>query len=136
VSNAEIVRAYWKSWDTLDPEIICSYFSDDIVYEDVPVNCITRGRNGILDRTRRWCASIEKADMEIHSLFEGPDGTICCERSDHFWINGQELVFRVLAIGTLRDGKIAQWREYWDALAANERLSEILGRPFSMAEFT
>ena len=98
---------YLASWDTMDVEKVMAFFTDDIVYEDTTIGHGATGER----RMRRF---IEASFANV------PDARFEYVRShstgEHYaieWIM-HPMAVRGVSIGTLRDGKICENRDYWD----------------------
>ncbi len=87
--------------ERMDVDAMTAMISDDFVWQlHVPLSPVVVGR----DAARR-----------ARKAIVSNDDTVVVERVDINAMNGVEVSFNVVAIFEVRDGKIAHWREYWDA---------------------
>jgi ketosteroid isomerase-like protein len=105
-----LFKDYLDSWATNDVDTVVSFFTDDIVYEDTTIN---HGATGMKQLRRFIPASFTNVP---HASFDYinhvSDGTSYAVE----WIM-QPMNVRGVSIGTLRDGKIATNRDYWNGAA-------------------
>ncbi|MGR8921460.1 MAG: limonene-1,2-epoxide hydrolase family protein [Gammaproteobacteria bacterium] len=114
--NEDVVRAFLKGWDDLDVDACMAQVTDDMCYLNQPLEAI-RGK----DNVRKMIASIfEPADrcrFELVNVF-GFENKVITERVDRWDWSGSgtwELELKVCGMFELSfDGKIYEWREYYD----------------------
>ena len=108
--DAAWLRRYYADWDSGDLEAITSWFDEDVVLEDVPTGHVARGT----DEARTFVSGALKmapgASYEVISVLV--DG----EQFAVEWIM-QPAGLHGASIGTVRNGKVATNRDFWDALA-------------------
>ena len=110
MSDSNMFVDYFKAWDALDMEAVLAFFTDDIVYEDTTVK---HGASGTKQMRRFIQGSFDnvpdaKFDYVGHVM---TDDGFAVE-----WVM-QPMNVRGVSIGKLRDGKIAEQRDYWDGAA-------------------
>ena len=101
---------YFKAWDDLDVDAVLAFFTDDVVYEDTTINHGATGR----EQMRRFVQSSFDNLSNVTFDYVGEVTT-----DDAFaveWVM-QPMNVRGVSIGKLRDGKIAEQRDYWDGAA-------------------
>jgi limonene-1,2-epoxide hydrolase len=110
--------------DRMDVDAMTALVSEDFVWQlHVPLSPVIVGR----DAAR---AELEKHSQLSTGMIEGSeiltivssDDTVVVERVDVNSMNGTAVTFNVVAIFEVRDGKIAHWREYWDAFHVARQL--------------
>lgn len=108
--DAVRLRKYYADWDSGDLDAIASWFDDDVVLEDVPTGHVARG----LEEARAFVGGALKmapgASYELISVLV--DG----EQFAAEWVM-QPAGLHGASVGTLRDGKVATNRDFWDASA-------------------
>jgi limonene-1,2-epoxide hydrolase len=113
MSSAEqVVREFCAAASTRDPAVLRSYFSDDIVYHNIPMEPAEgiEATMAVIDMFVGMCESME---FEVHHL--ASDGsTVLTERTDTFTINGKTAPLPVMGAFHVSDGKITAWRDYFD----------------------
>jgi limonene-1,2-epoxide hydrolase len=113
MSSAEqVVREFCAAASTRDPAVLRGYFSDDIVYHNIPMEPAEgiEATMAVIDMFVGMCESME---FEVHHL--ASDGsTVLTERTDIFTINGKTAPLPVMGAFHVSDGKITAWRDYFD----------------------
>ena len=113
MSSAEqVVREFCAAASTRDPAVLRTYFSDDIVYHNIPMAPAEgiEASMAVIDMFVGMCESME---FEVHHL--ASDGsTVLTERTDHFTIKGTSAPLPVMGAFHVVDGKITAWRDYFD----------------------
>ncbi len=121
--NSAFVREFIVAFPRATAEELGAFFTDDAVYHDAPAAPVL-GRPAIIDRLRRVFAQVEPLPWEVRAL--ASCGTaVLTERIDHFRMGSRRVSGATMGTFELRAGKIAAWREYWDAgLAARQARGE------------
>jgi len=111
-SNSELIKDFCKAWSRLDPAELASYFTKDGIYHNMPADPV-RGRDAIEQFIRGFAANWTKTDWEILNLAETGD-VVFVERLDRTQAGEKSLDLPCTGVFTIRDGKIACWRDYFD----------------------
>jgi ketosteroid isomerase-like protein len=102
------LRQYYADWDSGDLEAITSWFDDDVVLEDVPTGHVAHGA----DEARIFVSGALKmapgASYEVLSMLA--DGKQFAAE----WVM-RPAGLHGASIGTVRNGKVATNRDFWDA---------------------
>ena len=111
--NAEqVVRDFCTAASTRDPEVLRSFFSDDVVYHNIPMDP-AEGIEATMAVITMFVGMCEALEFEVHHL--ASDGaTVLTERTDIFTINGKSAPLPVMGAFHVTDGKITAWRDYFD----------------------
>jgi limonene-1,2-epoxide hydrolase len=105
-----IVRDFCAAWDRLDLDAITGAVSDDIFYHNIPMAPV----EGIAAfKAFLTGFAVSEAEFEIHHI-AGNGNVVLTERTDRFLLAGKRIVIRVMGVFVIRDGKIAEWRDYFD----------------------
>jgi limonene-1,2-epoxide hydrolase len=114
--NTDVIDRFVRGWEQQDLEAIMRLFSDDAVYINVPLEPVHKGKEAIRSAIEGFLAMGEAIDFTVHHTAENPaTGVVMNERTDRFKIRGQWMEAPVMGVFELRDGKIAAWRDYFDA---------------------
>jgi limonene-1,2-epoxide hydrolase len=124
-SAEELVRDFSDAFGRKDINLIFDLLADDCVYANVPLPAMV-GKAAI----RAFLVpSLEKADkiefilMNIATAADG--STVLTERVDVFhYANGRASV-PLMGIFLVRDGKIAEWRDYADIASFVRQMAAI-----------
>ena len=105
--NAFLLAAAKRDYDTALPLL-----TDDVEYQNMPIAPV-KGRDGVKEQLEALLAM--GGDSEWKVLHEVADGNVVMnERVDRFMISGKWAELPVMGIFVLRDGLIAEWRDYFD----------------------
>jgi limonene-1,2-epoxide hydrolase len=111
-SAEQVVRDFCAAASTRDSDVLRSFFSDDIVYHNIPMDPAEgiEATMAVVDMFVNMCEALE---FEIHHL--ASDGsTVLTERTDTFTIKGKTAPLPVMGAFHVSDGKITAWRDYFD----------------------
>jgi limonene-1,2-epoxide hydrolase len=104
-----VARDFMRSWEDMSPDGYASWFTEDAVFDDVPVG-VHVGREAI----RAAAAKYPPTTCEILRIV-ADDGVVVVERVDHFEYRGATLALRVLGLFEITaDGRVALQRDYYD----------------------
>jgi limonene-1,2-epoxide hydrolase len=111
--NAEqVVRDFCAAASTRDPGILRAFFSDDVVYHNIPM-APAEGIDATMAVIDMFLGMCEALEFEVHHL--ACDGTtVLTERTDIFTIKGKSAPLPVMGAFNVVDGKITAWRDYFD----------------------
>ena len=110
--NTEVIEDFCKAWSRLDPKELSAYFAEDGIYHNMPAGPL-QGRAEIENFIRGFTASWTKTDWEILNLAETGD-VVIAERLDRTQAGDKSVDLPCTGVFTIRDGKIASWRDYFD----------------------
>jgi limonene-1,2-epoxide hydrolase len=111
-SAEQVVRDFCAVVSTRDPEAIRPFFSEDVVYHNIPMEP-AEGIDATMAVINMFVDIGEALDFEVHHL--ASDGsTVLTERTDSFTINGKKSPLPVMGAFHVVDGKITAWRDYFD----------------------
>jgi limonene-1,2-epoxide hydrolase len=111
-SAEQVVRDFCAAVRQRDPDVLRTFFSDDVVYHNIPLEP-AEGIDATMEMMNMFVGMCEQLDFEIHHL--ASDGsTVLTERTDHFTMNGTSAPLAVMGAFHVLDGKITAWRDYFD----------------------
>lgn len=121
-SADELVTEFCKLWSSPDPDKLASYFAEDAVYHNIPMEAV-QGREAIRDFIAGFTAAFDGIDFRVHRQVS--DGTVVMnERTDVMRSkDGKEIPLPVTGVFEVHDGRIAAWRDYFDMAAITSALS-------------
>ena len=111
--NADVVREFVAAFNANDLERILAFFSEDAVYHNIPVQPV-QGLKAIRAVIQGFLGLASEVDWILHRIAEAADGAVLTERTDRFRIRGRWVELPVMGSFALRDGKISEWRDYFD----------------------
>ncbi|MBI2799244.1 MAG: nuclear transport factor 2 family protein [Gammaproteobacteria bacterium] len=114
--NEAAVRAFLKGWDDRDVEACMALVTDHMCYLNQPLEAI-RGKANVRKMIASIFAPAKKVEFKLINVF-GHGNQVITERLDQWDWNGSgtwQLKLPVCGMFELtEDGKIAEWREYYD----------------------
>lgn len=123
VNCEKVVSDLFAAWTRLDLDGIMSYFAEDGVWDNVPMNAPAKGRVAIREMTHGFLKDTSSFGVKIlKSLHDG--NTVINERVDTIKMKGKSAEIPVAGVFELNDaGKIAVWRDYFDLATFTKQTS-------------
>jgi limonene-1,2-epoxide hydrolase len=119
-SAEQVVRDFCAAASTRDSAVLRSFFSDDVVYHNIPMDPAEgiEATMAVVDMFLGMCDALE---FEVHHL--ASDGsTVLTERTDTLTMKGKSAPLPVMGAFHVSDGKITAWRDYFDMAQFNAML--------------
>ena len=112
--NIDLVRRFCAAWSQskLDIPTILTFFTDDAVYHNMPIQPI-QGKDAIKGVIEQFMTPFERCDWQVLRIAAAGD-TVLTERVDRFLAADKNVELPVMGAFEIRDGKIAAWRDYFD----------------------
>ena len=111
-SAEQVVRDFCAAASTRDPEVLRAFFSDDIVYHNIPMEP-AEGIEATMAVIGMFVGMCDALEFDVHHL--ASDGTtVLTERTDVFTMKGTAAPLPVMGAFEVVDGKITAWRDYFD----------------------
>jgi len=101
-----------QAWNNRDWERVYQLFAEDGVLHSVMIEPIT-GRKNIRNRLSGLAAGIERIELQIRNMGV-VNNVVMLERVDNFVFNGKHGSVPVVGVMEIADGKVTEWREYYD----------------------
>jgi limonene-1,2-epoxide hydrolase len=119
----DFIAAFIKAWPTADPTPLGSFFDEDAIYHNIPLEPVT-GRSAIVSTFAQFMSMGGQVDVDIiHMVAEGT--IVMTERVDHFTKDdGTAVSLPMMGVIEVNDGLIAAWRDYFDL---GQFTSQVLG---------
>ncbi len=108
-----LIRRFIAACVRADPEEFASYFAEDATWWNSPWQPVI-GRDAIRETLRKGAQQMTALPWEIGHIVSDGD-VVMTERVDHFMVGNTRVSVPCMGVFELRDGKIAAWRDYWDA---------------------
>lgn len=106
------IAAFISAWPDKDAEALGSFFSDDAMYHNIPLDEV-RGRDSIIETLAGFMALGGTVRVDIRNLVaEGP--MVVVERVDHFVRPDRSISVPIAGVFEISDGRITAWRDYFD----------------------
>jgi limonene-1,2-epoxide hydrolase len=120
--NEAVVRAFIGAFNANDLDRIMGFFAEDAVYHNIPVQPV-KGTAAIRGVIQGFLGMATQVDWIVHQLAETQEGVVLNERTDRFLIRGKWIELPVMGAFRLREGRIAEWRDYFDMKQFQSQLS-------------
>ncbi len=121
-NNEQIIREFVGSWSELDADRLVSYFTEDGTYYNMPTQPV-KGHENLKKFIAAFISNWSKTDWEIINLIAKND-IVMVERIDRTIVNGKEISLPCFGIFEMKDGKIVEWRDYFDLATYTNALSQ------------
>ena len=110
--NERIVRQFIAAWSRLNCDELVEYFTEDGVYHNMPTQPVA-GRENLRKFIGSFLANWDKTEWDIRNLLAQGD-IVMVERLDRTIAAGKPVNLPCFGIFEMRNGKIAEWRDYFD----------------------
>lgn len=122
--NTELIDRFVGAWKRMKVDEIMSFFSDDAVYINIPMDPPNEGKEAIRKTIEGFIGMAQAIDFVVHHTAENPAGGIVMnERTDRFQVGGKWIEARVMGVFEIRGGKIKAWRDYFDLAEFQSQMS-------------
>jgi limonene-1,2-epoxide hydrolase len=109
----DFMKAFELAWATRDSAQVASFFSDDAIYHNMPMDLV-EGREAIAATVAGFMTMGGHVSVDIsHIVAAGP--VVMVERVDHFVGSEQTIHLPVVGVFEVHEGKITAWRDYFDS---------------------
>lgn len=120
------IGAFCDAWGSCDIEQILAFLTDDCFYHNIPIEPVI-GKANIRGFLGGFLQLVETGEFRILAMAQSASGAVMTERIDRFCINGSWGELPVMGIFELENGRIAQWRDYYDQTEMNRILAAPCG---------
>ena len=117
MSNADIARSYLDSFASGDPALVTGHVTDD--FENIQVGLLGTGCSGAdtyAERLVGFLGAFTNLNYEIEELIADGDKVVATYRMT-FTDNDRPMEIEGVMVMTIRDGRIAVRKDYWDGLS-------------------
>jgi len=111
--NEKVIVEFINAWSRLDAKDLSSYFTDDGVYHNIPIEPVT-GKKEIEDFIKNFSASWKHTNWDILNIVS-KSNIVITERLDRTKTkDGKSVELPCVGIFEMENGKIKIWRDYFD----------------------
>lgn len=130
-TDAEKMLAdYYAAWNSHDVENLASFFTDDLICEDVPMGAVQRNKKEFKDSWSNFFDTCPDFRLELKAVFAADNwaGSEWIISGTHAgdWpglpATGKRFSLRGASICELRDGKLKRESMYWDGVSLLQQL--------------
>ena len=119
--NEGIIVEFVAAWSQLDPARLASYFTEDGCYYNMPFQLV-RGRKAIEQFIAEFTKTWTSITWDIIQISSSKD-VVFCERLDRTKSSEGDVDLPCMGIFLMREGKIHEWRDYFDANTYSRAMS-------------
>jgi limonene-1,2-epoxide hydrolase len=113
MSPDETVKAFVAAWNALDETHIYGLLAEDVVYHNMPLAPVA-GLAAVRAHLAAW--PVDECEWELLNIAACGE-VVLTERIDRFRRGADRIVVPVMGAFEVRDGRIVQWRDYFDLSA-------------------
>src|SRR3984957_4821912 len=123
-NSEKVVSDLLAAWTKLDLDGIMSHFTDDGVWDNVPMNAPAKGKAAIREMTHGFLKDTTRFEAKILKTVH-VGNTLMNERVDTLAMkSGKTAVVPVVGVFEFNDaGKIVAWRDYFDLGTFTKQIS-------------
>ena len=126
-ANTELVDRFIAAWKTGDVDHIVSFFHDDAVYTNVPIDPPNRGIEAIRTMIGGFLGMAQAMEFVVHHSAENAAaGIVMNERTDRFRVGDKWMDLKVAGVFEVNDaGQVTLWRDYFDMTEFNNEMQKL-----------
>ena len=113
-ANKQVVVDFINAWVRLDAKELADYFCEDGVYFNIPSKPV-QGKQNIEKFIADFSADWQETQWDILSIVAEGD-TVIVERNDNTKTRNNSFTLPCNGVFIIQDGKIKEWRDYFDIL--------------------
>ncbi len=117
----KIVADFCKSFERKNIDEIMSYFSDDAVYHNMPMEP-ARGKDAMRTTINSFLPGSDRIEFKILHTASN-NNIVFNERMDMFDMGEKRVEVPVAGMFEVRGGKISLWRDYFDLQTYTKQLA-------------
>ena len=126
----KMLEDYYAAWNSHDVEKAASFFTDDLVYEDVPMAAVQRNKKEFKDSWNTFFTTCPNFKLEFKAIFATDTwaGSEWVMSGTHLgdWpgmpATAKSFSVRGASICELRGGKLRRESLYWDMVSLLQQL--------------
>jgi steroid delta-isomerase-like uncharacterized protein len=136
--NMNIDNDVIAAWNAHDPDKILSFFSDDVLYEDLAIGKTMHGKQELAEFIKLTLNDIPDFHIEATSLIVSGDwvaseaimsGTMAHSSIPGIPATGKSFSLRAASIMELSNGKIRRETDYYNAITMMQQIGAIPSQP-------
>lgn len=110
--NETVIRDFIAAWSRLDAAELASYFTEDGVYYNMPMDPVA-GRENVQNFIAAFLGGWTQTDWDILNLLSAGD-VVIAERLDRTVAGDKKVDLPCCGVFEMEGGKIKVWRDYFD----------------------
>jgi limonene-1,2-epoxide hydrolase len=121
-NNEQIIRDFIAAWSRLNVDEIVSYFAEDGVYHNIPVQPV-QGHKALRNFISGFISNWSSTEWDLINLTSRND-VVIAERLDRTVTGGKQIDLPCCGVFEMSNGKIREWRDYFDMATYIKALSK------------
>jgi steroid delta-isomerase-like uncharacterized protein len=113
-----IMEQVFAAWNTHDPEKMLAFYTDDVVYKDVPLGLVNRGRTELRKLVEETFSVFPDLKVQLVSSYicngHGISEVILTGTDKGYWKTNKQFSVRMLSTFELRGRKLSRNEDYYD----------------------
>ena len=136
--SEKMMNDYVAAWNAHDMERVLSFCTDDVVFEEVPMEKVWRGKKEAKDFAKDTFTNFPDFKIEMKSAFNAGDrsagewvmsGTFANSSTPGMPATGKRFSVRGTSIIEFREGKISRESMYWNLASFLQQVGLMPGPP-------
>jgi limonene-1,2-epoxide hydrolase len=112
VTHTDLIHTYYAAWVRDDLEAVLALCTDDLVAVNVPIGPV-RGKQAVREFLTKFGRGMQQKRYAVERIIESGDSAMV-EGVEHYVRDGKSVSLPYMSRFKFRDGKIAEWRDYFD----------------------
>jgi steroid delta-isomerase-like uncharacterized protein len=113
-----IVERVYAAWSAHDPEKVLGFYTDDVVYDDVPLGQVNRGKAELRKLVEETFTAFPDLKVQLVSYSickgHGTSEVIWSGTDKGYWKTNKQFSVRMLSTFELRGGKFSRTEDFYD----------------------
>ncbi len=132
-NSSDLVQREFAAWNSHDPDKVASFYTDDVVYEDVAFGLKAHGRAELRKMAADFFANVPDLKLEaVNSTSMGNRGSVewvFSGTDTGLYKTGKKFSVRGASIYELRGGKFSANRDYYDSASIMRQVGLLPAAP-------
>ena len=120
-TQVQIIDRFHRAFAKGDFQSVMDCCTDDVVWDNVPMKPIV-GKQAVLTFLEKFARGMSDPRYERKNVLER-DGLVMVEGVENYVKNSKSVRVPYMAAFEIRDGKISQWRDYFDLSTVERQLA-------------
>ena len=122
-SKVEIAKKFFAAWARQDHAAVLELVHDDVVYQNMPIDDVMKGKAAIAAFMARFGKGMEDIHVDFRHIVEVGD-VVFHEGVENYTRKGAKVTLPYCGVFEFKDDKIIGWRDYFDYATLERQLSE------------
>lgn len=112
MTNAELIRAYYAAWVRDDLDAVFALCTDDLIAVNVPIGPLL-GKAAAREFFEKFGHGMTQKHYAVERIVESADIAVV-EGVENYLKDGKAVKLPYMSLFRFRDGRISEWRDYFD----------------------